>query len=123
MLPKDSRIKKKTELDLVFRLGKHYQSEYLSIKYLPTESLKLRFGISLGAKVSSSAAKRNRIKRIIMEHIRKNTPKAIKSRDVVIFFNRKIDKKELKDEKRMIKNLESVLEKCSKANPANNYKK
>jgi len=122
MLAKKNRVKSKTDINLVFKMGKRYQSDYLTIKYLPKKSQILRFGISLGVKVSGSAAERNRVKRIISEHIRKKTLVTGIRGDVIIFFNRKITKRELSDERTILKNLDLVLEKWQKSNSESHKK-
>ncbi|MCD6094486.1 ribonuclease P protein component [bacterium] len=75
MLPKENRLSKK-EVELVLKKGRTYRGFFLILKYwknkLSSEDKRLsRFAVIVPQKVSKKATKRNRIKRLIRENLRK----------------------------------------------------
>ena len=68
-LPRNLRIKKKTEFREIFRSGERRTGEHLSIIYIRKQGFK--FGITF-RKEAKPAVKRNRAKRRIVQMIRSN---------------------------------------------------
>ena len=92
MLPKKNRLKKK-EVEDVFKKGRAYRGDFLLLKlvdrshFVPRRfkasmnlgcepaSIESRFAAIVPMKVSKKAVKRNRIKRLIRENLRKKLPR------------------------------------------------
>jgi ribonuclease P protein component len=70
-LPKTYLLRKKSEYDNVYLLGKRVHGENFSLILLPNKLAHNRLGISIHGQLKG-AAKRNRIKRIIREFFRLN---------------------------------------------------
>jgi ribonuclease P protein component len=71
MLKKDYRLRKKKDFDSVFsNKGSFVSQDFLSMKTVPNELPLSRFGFIVSNKVSKSAVRRNRIKRLLREAIR-----------------------------------------------------
>jgi ribonuclease P protein component len=114
MLAKKNRIKSRTDMDLVFKMGKSYRSGFLSVKYLPKNGQKSRFAVSIGTKISTSSVKRNQLRRVMVEHLRKYWLNKAKKGDFLVYFNRKLNEKEINDKQMILANLNLVLNKCLK---------
>lgn len=63
MLPRESRLTKKADIDRVFKKGKGIFDSVAGIKFAPNELGVTRITVVVGTKVSKSAVKRNRVKR------------------------------------------------------------
>ena len=72
----DYRLKKKKDFDLVFKKGKRFFSESLTLVYLPSKELKV--GFAVGKKHGGSVV-RNRIKRLLRESFRSFSPEKMKN--------------------------------------------
>lgn len=85
MFPKDNRLSKVRDFNLLMKYGRWQRGQFLDIKalelakirvYWPKKidlesfSKQLKLAISVGLKVSKSAVKRNRAKRQIREYVR-----------------------------------------------------
>jgi ribonuclease P protein component len=91
MLPQRNRLKKKNEIEQVFRVGKTWHTPFFSLKYLSSDSSKplLRVAFSLGKKFLSRAVERNRLKRRIVEKIARYTELSTTNLDIVVFLRQK----------------------------------
>jgi ribonuclease P protein component len=67
-------ISSKKEISFLFKNGNKWKSEYLDILYFKNNLFQDRYAITVSKK-NGNAVKRNRIKRIIREVIRKNKRK------------------------------------------------
>jgi len=78
-----------------------HRSDFFIVRTSINESSFSRFGVIISAKVSKSAVKRNRIKRIIYDFIRINKLNEAGGRDVaitVLSSTAKLDKNEIEKE-------------------------
>lgn len=71
MLKKVNRLAKAKDIKKAFAQGRTFFSPFFSIKYVSGPNQR-RFAVVVSTKVFKQAVKRNRLKRIIREHIRKN---------------------------------------------------
>jgi ribonuclease P protein component len=71
MLHKSNRLAKATDIAAAFARGRSFFNPFFTIKFLSQPSVK-RFTVVVSTKVFKSAVKRNRLKRIVREYIRKN---------------------------------------------------
>lgn len=63
MLPKENRLTKKKEFDLVFKNGKSIKQGFLIFKFLKNNLTQSRFGFIISKKVFTKANQRNKVKR------------------------------------------------------------
>ena len=84
-----NRLKKKRDLEKVFKKGKAVRGNFLFIKRLKNELDDPRFGFVVSTKISRKATERNRIRRILSEAIRPLIG-LIDNQDIVVFTNIKI---------------------------------
>lgn len=89
MFPKNQRVTKKKDFDLIFKKGKVYHSPIFSIRILENDSGVQRFAVLVSKKVSNKAVDRNKTKRIIREAVKQNTKLFPSSSDSVIYTHPK----------------------------------
>jgi len=70
MLNKKNRLAKDTEIAQAFARGRSFFNPFFTVKYLRSE--KKQFTVVVSTKVFKRAVLRNRLKRVIREHIRKH---------------------------------------------------
>ena len=95
MLHKRNRLAKATEIAAAFSRGRTFFNPFFTIKFLPAQSGK-RFTVVVSTKVYKSAVKRNRLKRIVREYVRKNLA-GFKSGSYMIMAKPKISRLEEKN--------------------------
>ncbi len=71
MLHKSNRLAKAKDIAEAFSRGRTFFNPFFTIKFLSRAPQKL-FTVVVSTKVFKSAVKRNRLKRVLREHIRKN---------------------------------------------------
>lgn len=71
MLKRANRLAKSKDIHTAFARGRTFFNPFFSIRFLPKASDK-RFTVVVSTKVFKSAVARNRLKRLVREHIRKN---------------------------------------------------
>ena len=97
MLPKQNRLKKEKDFKQVFKRGKSFQDNALSLK-LTENSLKVsRFGFVVGLKVSKKAFLRNKIRRRLREIVKTNLSKTKTGFDVVFIVRRGLETKNFQE--------------------------
>lgn len=87
-LPKRIRLRAKREIDSVFRKGSYHALGILHAKTIPTGRDETRFLVSV-KKAVGNAPKRNRIKRLVREVMRKKRHELGKSHDICFFLTTK----------------------------------
>jgi ribonuclease P protein component len=75
MLPQVNRLRKKKEIERVFKVGRNVFNPICGFKFQANGLSLSRFSIIIGLKVSKSAVKRNRLRRQVREVIRLNLSK------------------------------------------------
>lgn len=70
MLPKENRLKKKKEFEIVFKDGKTLKGNNIIIKYLGNGLDYAKIGFIVSKKVSKKAVERNKIRRRLREATR-----------------------------------------------------
>jgi len=71
MLPKKYRLKKRKEIEKVFKEGKSKKLNLVFIKFLKNNLEYPRFCFIVSKKISNKATKRNKVKRLLREVVRK----------------------------------------------------
>lgn len=82
--PKSIRLRKKTEIDPVFRQGQYHRFGWLQAKTQSNAQGTCRFMVSVSRRVGPAPA-RNRIKRVVREAIRLNRHRLSGSHDICLF--------------------------------------
>jgi len=84
MLPQSNRLRKKEDVDRVFRRGRPVNGGLLMIKSLGSDSSTPRVAVLVGKKLEKKAVHRNRIKRRLREVIRLHIDQLPAGRDLLI---------------------------------------
>lgn len=71
MLAKENRLKKKKDVENVWKKGKSFRTGLLSLKTLKNNQTAGRFAFAVGTKVSKKAVVRNKLKRRLREITRR----------------------------------------------------
>ena len=90
MLKKANRLAKAEDIALAFTRGRTFFNPFFTLKFLPLAAQK-RFTVVVSTKVFKNAVDRNRLKRILREHLRKNLP-VFRNGDYMIMTKPKISR-------------------------------
>ena len=90
MLKKVNRLAKARDIEKAFARGRTFFNSFFTVKFAPS-ALGHRFTVVVSTKVFKQAVKRNRLKRIIREYIRKNLV-IFKQGDYLVMTKPKISK-------------------------------
>ena len=71
MFPKKHRLGSTKNIQLTFRRGRNFFNSFFIVRYLPRPDEPSRFAVIVSTKVDKSAVKRNRLKRLLREMIKK----------------------------------------------------
>jgi len=99
------------EFKSIFDKAERISQKQMTVLYKPNQKAYPRLGISVGKRVSSSAVRRNRIKRIIRESFRHHREN-LKNVDIVVIARQPCDK--LSNQK-LREGLEKLWEKLRKS--------
>ncbi len=105
--PKEIRIKKDLEFKEVIKKGEKKIGEKLILFILKKDNTSLKFGIRVD-KTIKKATKRNRIKRIIREILRKSKDKFLPGERVVIVYKSLEENVKLKELQKDFDNLVGI---------------
>jgi len=97
MLPRKYKLKKDNDFKKVFNKGKHYQKDFIKIKFLKNDLEINRFGLVIGLKISKKAVQRNKIKRQLEEVIQSELEQMKKGVDIIILVQPEIIEKEYQE--------------------------
>ncbi len=86
--PKNLRLRKKQDIDQVFKSGFFRRLDLIRVKYLPTTLGYSRYLVSVSKKVGHSPY-RNHIKRLVREAIRLHHAELESSCDICIFITKR----------------------------------
>lgn len=81
---KKYRLSKKKDFETIFKKGKKVYGRYMTLFFLKNNLGLNRFGIIISNKVSKKAVERNKIRRRILEALRKNLDLLKNGFDIVI---------------------------------------
>lgn len=90
MLPADFRLRKKTDIDRVWKKGRSFATPIFSLKIARNGLPVSRFAVVIGTKISKRAVVRNLAKRRLREAIRPLTPYLVAGLDVIVMGRGKI---------------------------------
>lgn len=111
MLLQKNRLIKRKDFERVYKYGKLFYFEDISLKYVENELGESRIGFSLGAKYFPKAVERNRIKRQLKGFFKENLEKIKKGLDIVIIVKKSKNSNDKKGEKKEI--IERILKKSN----------
>jgi len=94
MLPLKNRLRKKTDLERVFKKGKGLKEDLLILKRVKNNLEETRFGFIVSQKVSKKASTRNKVKRRLRALVEKKLNKIASGADVLIIVAPGIEKKD-----------------------------
>lgn len=106
MLLLKNRLRKKQEFENVFKKGKSFFCENISLRIVNNDLKSSRIGIVVSGKFSKKAVERNRIKRQLREVLRKILPMLKAGEDIVVT--------PLKKKKESVQDLQAKVEKALK---------
>jgi ribonuclease P protein component len=84
MLPKENRLKKTRDFDMIFKKGLFFGTKFINFKYINNNLPHTRVGFVVGLKVSKRATRRNTLKRRMREVVRLNLGKIKAGFDISI---------------------------------------
>jgi len=105
MLKKDFRIRKQRDFDRIFKEGKFFSLGCLALKAAKNDFPYSRFGFVVSNKISKSAVKRNRIKRLLRESVRISRDEISAGFDIVIMVRKDFSEKKMPEVKNEMMNL------------------
>ncbi len=108
MFPKNQRITKKSDFNLIYKKGRVFYSENLSLRILKKNSNINRFAVIVSKKVSNKATKRNKLKRRLRELLKKYENRLPKGVDMVIYTKKELLELNFKE---LEKNIKKILTK------------
>ena len=97
MLPQKNRLKKKKDFGRVFKQGKSFKQDFLTLKLVKNNLKVDRFGFVVGLKVSKKAFLRNKIRRRLREIVKTNLSKIKTGFDVVFIVRRGLETKNFQE--------------------------
>lgn len=71
MFAKKHRLGSTKNIQLTFRRGRNFFNSFFIVRFLPRPETASRFAVIVSTKVDKSAVKRNRLKRLLRETIKK----------------------------------------------------
>jgi ribonuclease P protein component len=89
MLPQESRLRKKDDIELVFRTGRTWHGRFFSVKYTISHADKQlpgRAAFSFSKKYLKKAVQRNRLKRRISGNLEKIKDFSLTGMDLVFYL-------------------------------------
>lgn len=106
MLKKEYRIRKQRDFDRIFgKEGAFFAQGFLSLKVVANGLEQSRFGFIVSNKISKSAVRRNRIKRLMREAVRLRWDNIKPGLDVVMMARTDISAKNFEDVDKAVENL------------------
>jgi len=108
MLPKTNRLKKKKDIDSVFKKGKATREELFNLRWALNGLKQSRFAVVISKKISKKAVTRNKIRRIIAGAIQEKLPEIKKNVDAVLLTFSGVEKKDAGEIK---KTLDAIFKK------------
>jgi ribonuclease P protein component len=94
MLPLKNRLRKKTDIEKVFKKGKGFKEDLLILKKVKNNLKEARFGFIVSQKVSKKASTRNKIKRRLRALVEKRLKKIMPGTDALIMVAPGTEKKD-----------------------------
>jgi len=94
MLPKANRLKRKKDIERVFKEGDSFKEDFLILKTVKSNLKSPRVAFIVSQKVSKKAALRNKIRRRLSEMARLKIKNIKKGRDLVLLATPGLEEKD-----------------------------
>ncbi len=102
MLPKKYRLKKKTDIEKVFKKGKAFNGDFLILKIARNALDYSRVSCLVSKKVAKKATSRNSIRRKTIEAIRPDLVKIKNGFDIIFIAKKGLEGKSFQDSRIML---------------------
>ncbi len=109
MFPKNQRITKKDEFDLIYKKGQSFYLDILGARILKNNLKIRRFAIIISTKISKKAVIRNKIKRQIRSILQQEQDNFPPSVDIIIYTKKGIEKLTFEELKKTILSLIQII--------------
>jgi ribonuclease P protein component len=109
MLPKDNRIKKKNDFELIFNKGRTFKNSFFILKVLSNDLKINRFAFVISKKVSKKAVERNKIRRRIVSFLEANLHNFKEGLDVIFIVLPQAKNKSFAQIKEATENITKIL--------------
>ncbi len=97
--PKQLRVRKRSEFQIIFKQGKPVRSKLFKAVVLKTANTYPRLGVAISKRIFKKAVDRNRTKRIVRETFRKLKAKLqLAGLDIVVIAKKQGDKNEQRED-------------------------
>ena len=112
MFQKNNRIKKKKDFEIIFKKGRNFKNNLFILKFINNNLNQNRFGFVVSQKISKKATVRNKVRRRLVEIVKKEEKKLkslekdFNGKDLIIIALSGIEEKNFSEVK---ENLESAL--------------
>lgn len=110
MLSKNNRVRKKKDIERIFKKGKSFRKDFLVLKTVKNDLNAIRFAFIVSQKISKKANVRNKIKRKLREVVRLKMKLLKPGTDNLLITLPGIEK----TERRRFKDIEETIEKLFK---------
>jgi ribonuclease P protein component len=94
MLPKNNRLKKEKDFEIILRSGRGTKEGLLLLKETENNTKQTRFGISISKKISKKATLRNKIRRRITSLLKFELPFIKEGKDILLIALPGLEKKD-----------------------------
>jgi ribonuclease P protein component len=94
MLPKINRLKRKKEIERVFKKGEGFKEDFLILKTAKNNFKNSRFAFVVSQKVSKKATLRNKVRRKLRELVKAKVKKIKKGKDLILVAVPGLEKKD-----------------------------
>ncbi len=105
MLPKINSLKKEKDFEKLFKKGKSFKNNFLTLKIVQNNLKESRFGFIISKKVSKKATLRNKIKRRLRSIVWQNIKNIKKGMDIALIVFPDLGKKNFLETKEILNNL------------------
>jgi ribonuclease P protein component len=94
MLSKKNRLKRKKDIEGVFKRGKGFKEDFLILKVAKNNFKNSRFALVVSQKISKKATLRNKIRRKMSETVRLKIKRVKKGMDLVLIATPGLEEKD-----------------------------
>lgn len=105
MLPKPNRLKKKLEIEAVFKKGRKFKEDFLILIMAQNILSRPRFGFVVSGKVSKRAVVRNKLRRYLRELVRLRLKKIKSGLDMLLIAAPGLETKDYRETEETINRL------------------
>jgi ribonuclease P protein component len=105
MLPKTNRLKRRKDIERVFKMGERFKENFLSLKVIKNNLESSRFAFVVSRRISKKATLRNKVKRKLSELVRFKMKKVKKGIDLILIAAPGLEEKDFREMNEVINKL------------------